>query len=168
MNNYFSLTSTSQVEKFSRVPSSNHQLSRQSSIVSPAADAQLSMVNDHAYQQKHYQLLFLPHNEDSSSNPAEVTSTNPNLLLSILSKVLERLIDINTKAQPYADTEAITKFHSSYKPDVTIYSYMERIRKYANCHDSCFLVALIYIDRLIVSQNFVLSNLNVHRLFITW
>ena len=46
-------------------------------------------------------------------------------------------------------------------------AYLERIKKYARCSDSCFVVALIYIDRLIETQNVVLTSLNVHRLVIT-
>ena len=44
---------------------------------------------------------------------------------------------------------------------------MERIKGYANCDDSVFIVALIYIDRLIESRKFVISSLNIHRLLIT-
>ena len=50
---------------------------------------------------------------------------------------------------------------------MTVLAYLERIKKYARCSDSCFVVALIYIDRLIETQNVVLTSLNVHRLVIT-
>ena len=36
---------------------------------------------------------------------------------------------------------------------MTVHAYLERIKKYARCSDSCFVVALIYIDRLIETQN---------------
>lgn len=63
--------------------------------------------------------------------------------------------------------QVVTKFQSSYAPDVSILSYLERIGKYAKCSVSCFVVALIYIDRMIEKRNLALSPLNVHRILIT-
>jgi hypothetical protein len=45
--------------------------------------------------------------------------------------------------------------------------YCRRILKYASCSNSCFILSLIYIDRLIQRNSFVLSELNVHRVVIT-
>jgi hypothetical protein len=42
-----------------------------------------------------------------------------------------------------------------------------RIHKYASCSNECFILALIYIDRLIQRNNFLLTELNVHRVVIT-
>ena len=42
-----------------------------------------------------------------------------------------------------------------------------RIHKYASCSNECFILALIYIDRLIQRNNFLLTDLNVHRVVIT-
>jgi hypothetical protein len=42
-----------------------------------------------------------------------------------------------------------------------------RIHKYASCSNECFVLALIYIDRLIQRNNFLLTDLNVHRVVIT-
>lgn len=41
------------------------------------------------------------------------------------------------------------------------------IHKYASCSNECFVLALIYIDRLIQRNNFLLTELNVHRVVIT-
>lgn len=41
------------------------------------------------------------------------------------------------------------------------------IHKYASCSKECFILALIYIDRLIQKNNFLLTELNVHRVVIT-
>lgn len=46
-------------------------------------------------------------------------------------------------------------------------SYPPRIHKYASCSNECFILALIYIDRLIQQSNFLLTELNVHRVVIT-
>ena len=41
------------------------------------------------------------------------------------------------------------------------------IHKYASCSKECFILALIYIDRLIQRNNFLLTELNVHRVIVT-
>jgi len=78
------------------------------------------------------------------------------------------MFELRRRKQTHPDhLQEVTKFQSSYPPDVSILSYLERIRKYAHCSDSCFVVALIYIDRLIEMRNLVLSSLNIHRIIIT-
>ena len=42
-----------------------------------------------------------------------------------------------------------------------------RIQRFACCSNECFILALIYIDRLIQRNNFLLTELNVHRVVIT-
>ena len=51
---------------------------------------------------------------------------------------------------------------SNYKAFISF-----RIHKYASCSNECFILALIYIDRLIQGNNFLLTELNVHRVVIT-
>ncbi len=47
-------------------------------------------------------------------------------------------------------------------------AYLERILKYAACSTECFVLALIYIDRIIQNHpRFLITSLNVHRLLIT-
>lgn len=88
-------------------------------------------------------------------------------VLTALANVLETLIDANKKFMSAPQAVRVTKFQCSYAPDVSIISYLERIRKYAKCSDCCFVMSLIYIDRMIESCNVVLTSLNVHRLLIT-
>jgi Cyclin len=42
-----------------------------------------------------------------------------------------------------------------------------RIHRYASCSNECFILALIYIDRLIQKSNFLLTELNIHRVCVT-
>jgi hypothetical protein len=42
-----------------------------------------------------------------------------------------------------------------------------RILKYASCSPECFVLALVYIDRLIQRNALLLTSLNVHRIIIT-
>lgn len=65
----------------------------------------------------------------------------------------------------YLNSRFMTAFLD--RPQITIIAYLERIEKYANCSPSCFVVSLIYIDRLCQRSVMTLSLLNVHRILIT-
>ncbi len=62
---------------------------------------------------------------------------------------------------------APTKFDSAYTPTVTVPLYLRRIYAHAKCSDACFVVALIYIDRIIAMHSFRVTSLNVHRIFLS-
>mmetsp|Transcript_27439 Transcript_27439/g.49984 ORF Transcript_27439/g.49984 Transcript_27439/m.49984 type:complete len:288 (-) Transcript_27439:123-986(-) len=63
-------------------------------------------------------------------------------------------------------TEEHTCFHSQKPPPMSMIDYVARLRTYFFCSDTCFLVALIYIDRLIKTHPHIkVCNLSVHRLF---
>lgn len=85
----------------------------------------------------------------------------------------------------------MTKFHALRPPSISILDYLERfvahivplmfapiptracasvcrIGKYSACSGECFVLALVYIDRIISSNhNFTVNSLNVHRLLIS-
>lgn len=84
----------------------------------------------------------------------------------VLAAVLERLIGANSLLAQ-TDPGKVTKFHALKAPGIAIHQYLERIHKYASCSTECFVLALIYIDRLIQRNNFLLTDLNVHRVVIT-
>ncbi|CAB9518173.1 Cyclin-U4 [Seminavis robusta] len=87
-------------------------------------------------------------------------------IVRVLAAVLDRLVCANS---PLARTEPgqITKFHALKAPGIGIQQYLERIHKYASCSSQCFIMALIYIDRLIQRNGFLLTELNVHRVTVT-
>lgn len=60
-----------------------------------------------------------------------------------------------------------TKFEAFRAPGISIRDYLTRIHKYASCSPECFVLALVYMDRLHQMQGFVLTELNVHRVVIT-
>lgn len=84
----------------------------------------------------------------------------------VLAAVLERLVSANAPLAQ-SDPGQVTKFHALKAPGIGIQQYLERIHKYASCSTECFILALIYIDRLIQRNNFLLTELNVHRVVIT-
>ena len=94
-----------------------------------------------------------------------VVGADASVIIDVLSRVLTQLIDLNKNVT--SKQQLITKFQSSYPPSISILSYLERISKYAKCSPNCFIIALVYIDRLIETRNVILSTLNVHRLLIT-
>lgn len=89
-----------------------------------------------------------------------------NAVVRVLAAVLERLVKANAHLSISGQIQ-VTKFHALKAPGISILQYLERIYKYASCSTECFILALIYIDRLIQKHNFVLTELNVHRVVIT-
>eukprot|EP00928_Gymnodinium_smaydae_P002853 TRINITY_DN11043_c0_g1_i1.p1 TRINITY_DN11043_c0_g1~~TRINITY_DN11043_c0_g1_i1.p1 ORF type:complete len:337 (+),score=55.03 TRINITY_DN11043_c0_g1_i1:57-1067(+) len=61
-----------------------------------------------------------------------------------------------------------TVFHSVYLPRVTILSYMSRLHCFFKCSDSCFISALVYIERLYKRHHdIVVNEYSFHRLMLT-
>lgn len=102
--------------------------------------------------------------ENTPEQTAEGTA-----VVRVLATVLERLVKTNssTNSNAPAGDGQVTKFHALKAPGISILQYLERIHKYSSCSTECFILALIYIDRLIQSNNFLLNELNVHRVVIT-
>jgi Cyclin len=87
-------------------------------------------------------------------------------IVRVLAAVLDRLVCANS-ALARNEPVQVTKFHALKAPGIGIQQYLERIHKYASCSSQCFIMALIYIDRLIQRNNFLLTELNVHRVIVT-
>jgi len=84
----------------------------------------------------------------------------------VLACVLNQLCHRNDKIP--LDPKNVSKFHALRPPAISILDYLERVSKYASCSGECFVLALIYIDRIIQSNpSFVVNSLNIHRLLIT-
>lgn len=66
------------------------------------------------------------------------------------------------------ENEPLTRFHSVKAPEISVVDYVIRIYENFNCSDECFVLALIYIDRVVkLRPNFTVTVLNIHRLLIT-
>ncbi|XVF41939.1 hypothetical protein PTKIN_Ptkin01aG0321000 [Pterospermum kingtungense] len=90
------------------------------------------------------------------------------ILLSFMASLLEKSIQRSEKLlQGSKKKDVITIFHGSKPPALSIRQYIERIFKYSKCSNSCFVVALIYVDRYMQRTNAYLTSLNAHRLLIT-
>ncbi|CAI5938124.1 unnamed protein product [Closterium sp. NIES-64] len=92
-------------------------------------------------------------------------------IITVLASILDRVVAVSEQAPPRIcgkTGQQLTVFHGLRAPGISIAKYLDRIFKYANCSPSCFVIAYIYIDRLIKSQpDMVITSLNVHRLLAT-
>jgi len=89
-----------------------------------------------------------------------------NYIVPVLASVLNQLIARNDKMP--INPEGMTRFHAFKPPSITVQNYLNRVVKYVACSTECFIMALIYIDRIIQRNTyFIITSLNVHRLLIT-
>lgn len=109
-------------------------------------------------------LAFTFYSDFSMESTPEQTAEGE-AVVRVLAAVLDRLVNANA---PLALADAqVTKFHALRAPSISILQYLERIHKYASCSTESFVLALIFIDRLIQRNNFLLTHLNVHRVVIS-
>lgn len=86
-------------------------------------------------------------------------------IVKVLADVLSALCATN---DPLPPPQTVNKFYAADVPGISIHDYLIRIKKYAQCSTQCFVLALIYIDKLIQGQHgFIICSLNVHRIVIT-
>ncbi|KAK6282085.1 hypothetical protein POUND7_015910 [Theobroma cacao] len=123
-----------------------------------------------------------PTNQIRKSDPTQAETTTPRVL-TIISSVLEKLVDRNDKLVEVLSEQldglnchgssgrlgkSLHAFHGVRAPNISIPKYLERIYKYTNCSPSCFVVGYVYIDRLAHKHpDSLVISLNVHRLLVT-
>lgn len=103
----------------------------------------------------------------SKNNPYQVSILDlkyeSKAIVQTLGCVLQTLVDSNAEVQNFS----VTKFHASRPPSISVQDYLQRINRYSSCSQEVFILALIYIDKLIKESTICLNNLNVHRILIT-
>ncbi|XP_043689349.1 cyclin-U2-1-like [Telopea speciosissima] len=99
--------------------------------------------------------------------------SNTPLVISVLASLLERTLARNERITRKC-TWALSKaspahvFDCYEVPDMTIQSYLERIFRYTRAGPPVYVVAYVYIDRLLqILPEFRITYSNVHRLLIT-
>lgn len=81
----------------------------------------------------------------------------------VLASVLEQVVARNDRTQP----AQLTLFHALRPPPITIRQYVERLHRYVCCSNECFILTLIFMDRIIQrNPDFFISSLNIHRLLV--
>jgi hypothetical protein len=74
-----------------------------------------------------------------------------------------RVTDAAAQNDSSATKCSSTCFHAKRAPTIGIEYYLSRIREFFACSDTCFVLALIYIDR----AGLPISGLTCHRLLLT-
>jgi hypothetical protein len=77
---------------------------------------------------------------------------------------------IETFMQVTADLEdsPATYFHTNKPPNISIRNYLKRLHEYMKCSEESFIMAVIYMDRLVCREsNIVINEKCIHRLFLS-
>ncbi|KAJ1272096.1 hypothetical protein BS78_06G176600 [Paspalum vaginatum] len=96
----------------------------------------------------------------------------------VLSALLERVVERNDAAadELFAEPGAAASlappsaFRATARPDISVRSYMARIARFAGCSPACYVVAYVYLDRLLLRgrrRPLAVDSYSVHRLLIT-
>lgn len=90
-----------------------------------------------------------------------------------LASILERVADRNDAAA-VAELSAVvapaSAFRATTKPGISVRAYMARIARFAGCSPACYVVAYVYLDRLLRRGRrlaLAVDSYSVHRLLIT-
>ncbi|CAD8140805.1 unnamed protein product [Paramecium octaurelia] len=83
-----------------------------------------------------------------------------NPILLTISNILDEII----KETDALEVESNSIFHAIAAPAISIYNYLQRINKYTHCSEQCFVIALIYLDRLQEKHSYLVLNSHcIHR-----
>lgn len=86
-------------------------------------------------------------------------------LLAILAAVLTHMVALS---RDESITDQMALFITGEQLQISIADFLDRLRRLFSCTNECFILALIYIHRIIKFCNgFRVCNLNVHRLLVT-
>jgi tRNA(Ile)-lysidine synthase TilS/MesJ len=105
-----------------------------------------------------YQTEEINYEEVYRRNHLEIVSNE--FLVQIIADLLTEIVSETDKIKE----SLLTKFTAKTKPSISIKEYLNRISRCAHCSQECFILALIYIDRISENnRNFVINSLNIHR-----
>ncbi|KAL5212910.1 hypothetical protein ABZP36_023757 [Zizania latifolia] len=93
-------------------------------------------------------------------------------VVAALAGILERVAERNDAAATPAELAAApaSAFRATTKPGISVRAYVARIARFAGCSPACYVVAYIYLDRLLRRGRclaLAVDSYSVHRLLIT-
>lgn len=101
--------------------------------------------------------------DESYGDPGQEVDSAGSDFVEALASVLTHLASL-APGRP----NRVTHFHSVRAPQLSIHEYLMRIAKYFQCSNECFVLCLVYIDRIVkLHPEFTICNLNIHRLLVT-
>merc|ERR1719265_1768663 len=102
---------------------------------------------------------------DDSANyddPGQEVERAGQYFVTALASILAHLASLAGRPQ------RVTRFHAIRAPPLSIQDYLLRIAKYFQCSHECFVLSLVYIDRIVKAHpEFSVCSLNIHRLIVT-
>lgn len=102
--------------------------------------------------------------EPAYEDPGQQVANAGQSFVLALADVLTHLSSL----RPPATGQRVTKFHSIRPPQLPIRDYLFRIARYFQCSRECFVLCLVYIDRIVkLHPDFTICSLNIHRLLVT-
>lgn len=100
--------------------------------------------------------------EEVTRDPVEAIQFYVPVLSDVLHRITERNDEIPVSSQQ------VTIFHALKAPEIKVRDYLNRLGQFSHCSPECFVLALIYLDRILHrNPGFVISSLNIHRLLVT-
>ena len=92
-------------------------------------------------------------------------------VVAALAGILERVAERNdAAAAAELSVPAASAFRATTKPGISVRAYMARIARFAGCSPACYVVAYVYLDRLLRRGRrlaLAVDSHSVHRLLIT-
>ena len=91
-------------------------------------------------------------------------------VVAALAGILERVAERNDAVATPGEAAPASAFRATTKPGISVRAYVARIARFAGCSPACYVVAYIYLDRLLQrARRFALAvdSYSVHRLLIT-
>jgi hypothetical protein len=89
-----------------------------------------------------------------------------------LARILECIAERNDAVVAAAELSVApaSAFRATTKPGISVRAYMARIARFAGCSPACYVVAYVYLDRLLRRGRrlaLAVDSYSVHRLIIT-
>jgi hypothetical protein len=86
----------------------------------------------------------------------------------MLACIFKQLLEINaSNGLVVSDPSRITHFFTLVPPVISLPDYLDRISQHASCSIECYILSLIYVNRLIIRHDLALTQNNVHRVILT-
>ncbi|EGR32235.1 n-terminal domain protein [Ichthyophthirius multifiliis] len=113
------------------------------------------------------QKKYFVQNELNHYNQIYILNGSINLdneqLISIISCLLEEILQITDQQE----NKFPSIFHNKKLPTISIRDYLLRINRICHCSQECFILSIIYIDKIIQRQKeFVVNSFCIHRLLL--
>ncbi|EAK90371.1 cyclin [Cryptosporidium parvum Iowa II] len=103
---------------------------------------------------------------DEVDRDIKPTNTEPGFIVA-LSSFLTQIATSNS-SNSSCNVGVLTPFHSVCIPPIPIRAYLIRLAQNFGCSNECFVLAIIYVGRIIkFNKNFTITLLNVHRIIVT-